>query len=95
MLAGVSTNEVLVVQFFILTLSNVIQVLIFKMFVDILFDTKIVGNGWLLGAASIGIYMVGSSIGLFISIYTKSIYVVNYSGIMITLSCGFLCGGTW
>ena len=95
MLAGVSTNEVLAVQFFILTISNVIQVLIFKMFVGFLFDTKIVGTSWLLGTVCIGMYMVGTSVGLFISIYTNNIYIVNSAGIMISVSCGFLCGGTW
>ncbi|KAL7037053.1 hypothetical protein ACKWTF_009054 [Chironomus riparius] len=95
MLAGVSTNEVLAVQFFILSISNVIQVLIFKIFFHIFFDTKIIGNSWLLGTVCIGMYMVGTSMGLFISIYTNNIYIVNSAGVMISLSCGFLCGGIW
>jgi len=95
MLAGVSTNEVLAVQFFILTISDVIQVLIFKIMVDFLFDAKIVGNGWIIGAVCLGIYMVGSSMGLFISIHTNNLYIVNSAGILIFFLCAFLCGGIW
>lgn len=95
MLAGVSTNEVLAVQFFILTISDIIQVLIFKKMVDFLFGSKIVGNGWMLAAVCLGIYIVGSSMGLFISIHTNNFYIVNSAGVLIFFLCGFLCGGIW
>ncbi|XP_070493805.1 uncharacterized protein [Chironomus tepperi] len=94
-LAGVTVSEILSVQFALLFLSDLVQLIVLKIIVSTLFDHEPIGSQWLLGFFCLMVYMTGSSIGIFISILTNNLLVLNSAGLVIFFFGGCLCGGMW
>ena len=94
-LAGVTVSEIISVQFTLLFISDIVQLIVLKIITATLYDVEIVGNQWLLGLFCLMVYMTGSSIGIFVSILTNNLLVLNTAGMIIFFFGGCLCGGIW
>ncbi|XP_070493446.1 ABC transporter G family member 20-like isoform X2 [Chironomus tepperi] len=94
-LAGVTTSEILTVQLFILLIFDVFQVFVYDLSFKVLYDIKILGDELALGVICLLLCVVGTCIGLLISIHTNNFAIVNSAGVVIFFTCGGLCGGFW
>ena len=95
LLAGVKTSEILLVHIITFVISAVIQVIVLKIASLILYDFDILGSQWLLGTYCLFMCLVGSAIGLFISIHTNNLLIVNSAGMLLFFMCGSQCGVFW
>lgn len=95
LLAGVTTSEILFVFIIMFIIINLLQVFALKISMMILYDFVIVGSEWYIGIFALMICMVGSCMGLLISIHTNSIAIINSSGIAIFTFFGTVCGAFW
>lgn len=71
------------------------QLIVLKIIFAALFDVEMLGSQWLLGSFCILLYMTGSSIGMFVSILTHNLLILNSAGLIIFFFGGTLCGGIW
>ncbi|CAG9805436.1 unnamed protein product [Chironomus riparius] len=94
-IAGVTVSEIISVQFTLLFISDIVQLIVLKIITATLYDGEIVGNQWILGFFCLMVYMTGSSIGIFVSILTNNLLILNTAGMVIFFFGGSLCGGMW
>ena len=95
LLAGVKTSEILLVHIVTFIIADVIQVISLKIASIVLFDFVILGSQWLLGALCLTMCFVGSAIGLFISIKTNNLLIVNSAGMLVFFLFGLQAGLFW
>jgi len=95
LLSGVKTSEILLAHIITFIISDVIQVIVFKIASVILYDFDILGSQWTLGCLCLLMCIVGSCIGLLISIFTNNVLFVNSAGMMVFFACGSQCGIYW
>jgi hypothetical protein len=60
-----------------------------------LLDIPIIGNQWLLGVFCLVLYIAGNSIGLFISVFTNNVNILNSAGIMAMFTFTIISGILW
>ncbi|XP_070493794.1 ABC transporter G family member 23-like [Chironomus tepperi] len=94
-LAGVTTSEILTVQMFILLIFDILQVFVYDLSFKVLYDIKILGDELALWLIYLLLCVVGTCIGLLISIHTNNVAIVNSAGIIIFFTCGGLAGLVW
>lgn len=95
LLSGVKSSEILLAHIITFIISDVIQVIILKIAAVVLYDFNILGSQWTLGTLCLVMSFVGSSIGLFISILTNNLIIVNSAGMILFFACGSQCGVFW
>ncbi|CAG9805440.1 unnamed protein product [Chironomus riparius] len=95
LLAGVKTSEVLFSHVIILIFCDLIEIFVLKIATIFLLKSPIIGNQLLLGLFCLVLYMAGNSIGLFISVFTNNVAVLNSSGIMVVIAFTLSSGVVW
>ncbi|XP_070493900.1 ABC transporter G family member 20-like [Chironomus tepperi] len=95
LLTGVKTSEVMLSNIIILLVCDLIEIIALKIGTIYLVDLPIIGNQLTLGLLCLCLYMAGNSIGLFISVLTNNIVILNSSGVLIVVANITLCGVAW